>query len=110
MASVSWTAPAANGSAITGYTVTSSPGGRTCNPPGWATACAVGFLTNGTAYTFTVVATNGVGPGPASAASNSVTPLGGPPTSRSPRRASSTLAPAQGCLVHPARTWRVRSR
>ncbi|HEY5025664.1 MAG TPA: fibronectin type III domain-containing protein, partial [Acidimicrobiales bacterium] len=29
-ASVSWTAPASNGSTITGYTVTSSPGGHTC--------------------------------------------------------------------------------
>jgi hypothetical protein len=31
-------------------------------------------LTNGTAYTFTVKATNSVGTGPASSASNSVTP------------------------------------
>jgi len=77
MAHVSWTLPPANGSAFTGFTVTASPGGQTCNPPGTATSCAVAFLTNGTAYTFTVVATNGIGPGPASAASNSVTPLAG---------------------------------
>jgi uncharacterized membrane protein YoaK (UPF0700 family) len=76
-ANISWTAPAANGSAITGYTVTSSPGGVVCSPPGWMTSCAATFLTGGTAYTFTVVATNGVGPGPASAPSNSVTPLAG---------------------------------
>ena len=77
-ASVSWTAPDANGSPITGYTVTSSTGGRTCT---WSTgplSCTVTGLTNGTAYTFTVHATNGLGIGPASAASNSVTPAGHP--------------------------------
>jgi hypothetical protein len=73
-ASVSWTAPADNGgSAITGYTVTSSSDGKTCATSG--TSCPVLGLTNGTPYTFTVVATNGVGPGPASDPSNSVTPL-----------------------------------
>ena len=74
-ATVSWTAPASNGgSAITSYEVTSSPGNQTCT---WTTGplqCTVPTLTNGTAYTFTVKATNGVGEGPASAASNSVTP------------------------------------
>jgi hypothetical protein len=74
-ATVTWTAPASNGgSAITGYTVTSSPGGITATGGGSATSTAVTGLTNGTAYTFTVTATNAVGTGPASAASNSVTP------------------------------------
>jgi hypothetical protein len=73
---VTWTAPTnTGGSAITGYTVTSSPGARTCTTTG-ATSCEVSGLTNGTSYTFTVVARNAVGAGNASAASNAVTPSG----------------------------------
>jgi len=72
-ATVSFTAPASTGGvAITSYTVTSSPGGFTAS--GSASPLTVTGLTNGTAYTFTVTATNSVGTGPASAASNSVTP------------------------------------
>ncbi len=74
---VSWSAPAANGSAITGYTVTSSVGAKHCTTSG-TLSCTVTGLTNGTPYTFTVTATNGVGTGPASAASNSVTPAAVP--------------------------------
>ena len=70
---VSWTAPA-NGAPIIGYTVTSAPGGLTCTTTG-ATSCVVSGLGNGTPYTFTVTATNAAGTGPASDASNSVTPL-----------------------------------
>jgi hypothetical protein len=74
-ATVSWTAPASNGgSALTGYTVTSSPGGITKTVAGNVTSTDVTGLTNGTAYTFTVVATNAQGDSAPSAASNSVTP------------------------------------
>jgi hypothetical protein len=73
---VSWTAPAANGSSIINYTVTASPGPGTCSTNG-ATTCTVTGLTNHQPYQFTVVATNGAGPGPASSASSPVTPLFG---------------------------------
>jgi len=75
-ATVTFTAPVNNGgSAITGYTVTSNPaGGIDSNIGSTNTSHVVTGLANGTAYTFTAKATNAVGPGPASIASNSVTP------------------------------------
>ena len=74
--SIAFTAPADNGgSAITGYTVTSSPGGITGT--GASSPITVTGLDNGTAYTFTVTATNAVGTGASSAASGSVTPQAG---------------------------------
>ena len=76
-ASVSFTAPASTGgSPITGYTVTSTPGNITAT--GTTSPIIVTGLTNGTAYTFTVHATNANGNGPESVASNSVTPTGVP--------------------------------
>src|SRR3984957_3413420 len=72
-ATIDWTAPANNGSTITGYTVTSS-GGQTCTWTSGPLACTMTGLTNGTSYTFTVTATNGVGTGSASDPSNSVDP------------------------------------
>jgi hypothetical protein len=71
-ASVAFVAPVSNGgSAITGYTVTSSPGGLTAT--GASSPLIVTGLTNGTAYTFTVVANNAAGSSVASAASAAVT-------------------------------------
>ena len=72
-ATVSYTPPAFNGGAtITAFTATSNPGGIQASAPGGS--IVVNGLTNGTAYTFTVTATNVAGVGPPSAASNSVTP------------------------------------
>lgn len=74
--SVSFTAPSSNGSSITGYTVTSSPGNITAT--GSSSPIVVSGLTNNQAYTFTVTATNGVGTSSASSISNSATPEGFP--------------------------------
>jgi uncharacterized protein (TIGR02145 family) len=73
-ATVSFTAPASTGgSAITGYTVTSKPGGFTAS--GAASPLTLTGLSNGTSYTFTVAATNALGNSVASEASEEVTPI-----------------------------------
>ena len=73
---VSFTAPANNGgSAITGYAVTCNPAGGTDTQAGTTSLShLITGLTNGTGYTCTVIASNAVGAGPASAASNLFTP------------------------------------
>jgi subtilisin family serine protease len=70
---VSWNAPSNGGLAVTGYTVTSTPAGLSCNTTG-ATTCDVEGLANGTSYTFTVVASNAAGASAASPASVAVVP------------------------------------
>jgi hypothetical protein len=72
-ATVRFTAPAANGSPITSYTATASPGGA--HATGAASPLTVVGLKNGRHYTFTVTAGNAVGIGAPSAASRSVVPL-----------------------------------
>ncbi len=74
--SVAFSAPSANGSPITSYTVTSSPGGIQAN--GASSPIVVTGLTNNQAYTFTVTATNGIGTSASSPASNQVTPVAWP--------------------------------
>jgi hypothetical protein len=72
-ATVAFTAPGSNGgSAITGYTVTSTPGNITAN--GATSPITVQGLTNGQSYTFTVKATNAIGTSQPSSPSNAATP------------------------------------
>lgn len=84
-AQVDWEAPDYDGgSSITRYTVTASPGNLQCTftPPAFSpsppSVCTVQGLTNGTAYTFVVTATNASGTGATSAPSAAVTPAGVP--------------------------------
>jgi hypothetical protein len=78
-ATVSWSAPNNGGSGISSYTVTPYIGSAAQTPvtvtgsPPWPTA-TISELTDGTAYTFTVKATNGIGTSPESSASTSITP------------------------------------
>lgn len=66
-ARVMWAAPATDGgAAVTRYTVTASPGGRTCSTSG-TRSCTVTGLAGGRAYSFTVRAFTSNGAGSASA-------------------------------------------
>ncbi len=73
-ASISWHKPDTNFSAITGYRVTSSPDGRTCDVGTDVYLCSISGLTNGTSYTFTVIAINPAGSSPSSTSSSSISP------------------------------------
>lgn len=76
-ATITFTAPAfSGGSMITGYSVTANPGGATATGAG--SPITLSGLTNGVSYTFTVSATNIVGTGASSSASNAVVPNGAP--------------------------------
>ncbi|RAY12615.1 hypothetical protein DPM19_23745 [Actinomadura craniellae] len=77
-ATVQWQRPASDGgAAITGYTVTASPGGARVTTDGSTLEATFTGLSNGTAYTFTVTATNVAGTSAPSAASAPVTPAPG---------------------------------
>ena len=86
-ATINWTAPTNNGgSAITGYTATSS-GGQTCTAV--TTSCVMNGLTPGVDYTFTVLATNTIGNGSVSSASSPLQ-LTAPTTSTSSTTSTTT--------------------
>jgi hypothetical protein len=70
-ATVTYTAAATGGTATT-FTATSTPGSITGTG---ASPITISGLTNGTAYSFTVTASNSTGTSPASSASNQVTPV-----------------------------------
>jgi large repetitive protein len=113
-ATLSWSAPAANGSAITGYVVTPYVGGVAQAPQTFAstaTTQTVTGLTGGTTYTFTVAAQNAAGTGPASAASEAVTinvspslPFPAPPAGEVGAAYSDQLAVTGGTAPY---TWSV---
>jgi alpha-tubulin suppressor-like RCC1 family protein len=65
-AQVTWSASLANGSAVTLYTVTASPGSHSCTWTSGPLSCTITGLSDSTSYSFTVVATNTAGNGPAS--------------------------------------------
>ena len=73
---VAWT-PTADGIATTGYTVTASPGGATCATT--STTCQITGLANGTHYTFSVVAADRYGTGPAGVATTTPATVPGVP-------------------------------
>lgn len=74
-ATVRWAAPTSTGGlAISNYFVSSTPGGASAQVAGDQLSASLFFLTNGTAYTFTVTAKNALGAGPTSTPSGSVTP------------------------------------
>ena len=110
-AQVSWTAPASDGgSAITGYTVTPYIGGAAQTPVdvGAILTTNVTGLTNGTAYTFKVAATNSVDTGNQSAASNAITPTApGSNYANIPISASTGEKPQSKLWEHGGSWWAV---
>ncbi|WP_404502035.1 fibronectin type III domain-containing protein, partial [Arthrobacter sp. GAS37] len=102
-AAVSWTAPANGGSPITSYAITPHAGTTTLapvtvtgNPP--ATTANITGLTNGTAYTFTVTATNAIGTSPASTASAPVTPTAAATAPAAPTGVTATAGNASATV------------
>ena len=89
---VTWVAPeVSGGSAITGYTVTSS-GGQTCTTS--ALSCRVTGLSEATSYTFTVLATNAKGSSDLSVYSAPITTMEAAVISPAPSQPSQPAAPA----------------
>ncbi|MEE3703929.1 fibronectin type III domain-containing protein, partial [Pasteurella multocida] len=80
---VSWTPPEWDGGhAITEYVVTSEPGNFTATVSGNTTSVTVDNLSNGTAYSFSVVAVNDLGRSTPSVTTEAVTPVAAPSAPR----------------------------
>ena len=95
-ASITWTAPNNEGSTITSYTLTPTPACSGCtgltvtgSPP--TAASTVSGLTNGTSYTFTLIATNADGNSAASSASTAAV-VGIPATPAAPAAVSTSTS------------------
>ena len=112
-ARLTWQAPADDGgSPIVGYTVRATPGEASCTV--LALSCAMTGLTNGTPYTFTVVATNAVGSSLPSNPSNAVTPkssvepsivITGSRADRTPRDKVTIIGTTTGLIGAEAQAW-----
>jgi hypothetical protein len=101
---VSWSAPTSIGSGvITGYKAKAvSDTAKSCQ---WTTgnlSCTITGLTNGTAYTFMVSASNGAGPGAYSQASGTVTPATVP---GAPSNVTASLASGAGVAPSVTVSW-----
>jgi hypothetical protein len=102
-ATVSFTAPTnTGGSTITSYTVTSSPGGLTAT--GSSSPITMTGLINGTAYTFTVMASNSVGSSASSTVSSPVTPIVPVTVPDAPTNVSATGGNSQATVSFTAPT------
>jgi chitinase len=108
-ATVTWAAPADDGgSPVVRYRVTAVPGGASATVDAPAESATLAGLANGTPYTFTVVAVNAVGDGPASAPTAPVTPREelAPTAPEAPSEVRATAGDAQAVVswTAPART------
>lgn len=105
---ISWSAPTSDGGqAVIGYTVTATPGGRTCTTSeATATSCTITKLGDLKKYTFAVVATNIVGSGAASEASRSVWTQ--PKVSRTKAATAKSIAQFAGLKVPASAKFSVR--
>jgi beta-glucanase (GH16 family) len=99
---VSWSEPTLPGFTppVTGYSVSGAPGG-VASVGGTSMSVVISGLTDGTAYTFTVTATNTAGTSPPSAPSNSVVPGRGAYRALTPARILDTRDGTGGVPVVP---------
>ena len=81
---VNWSGASSNGSPISGYSIQVFSGSLINTVTSGSTSVVVTGLTNGTSYTFSVAAVNGVGTGSYSSQSSPVTPAGLPGTPSTP--------------------------